>query len=375
MNAVWDRKYDLGSLDSLVEHNSGQNVSLCTVRSSNLGDTKLGNVFWVLLARRLAKKQCKVNIYDFPEKGQGPSAIVTNKLVEIFEVGNTRVSKAEDHNQERARKELKRFAKIYSSNPSAYPGLIPAVSEGLLKSKEGLDPSLDRMSEELAIFLEGHENPRAVQFSNHESETVQLVRYLGNPKKRFVRMDLGGIESEFRAERVAKVKDLPTKIILGSGLGQKYNHFNSKVLEEMAHALSEIAFERFPKKQFGDNMEGREKGWDYEIQRNNLILSKIDQINPHLQTYLAILLKDKGHQCYMDPEVFGNELRRATKHVSKLENPDYTWIFKHLKQYESGFGDLKSFFIDLTRRALPTIDSDELLEVGKHFYGSISIMV
>jgi len=193
---------------------------------------------------------------------------------------------------------------------------------------------------------------------------------MGNPKKRFIRIDLGGIESEFRAERVAKVKDLPTKIILGSGLGEMYNHFNSKVLEEMANALSEISFERFPKKQFGDKIEEREKGWDYESQRNNFILSKIDQINPHLQTYLAILLKDKGHRFYIESDVFGNELRRATKHVSKLENPDYTWIFKHLKQYKVGFRDLKSFFIDLTKRAIPTIDSDKLLEVGKHFYSS-----
>ena len=52
----------------------------------------------------------------------------------------------------------------------------------------------------------------------------------------------------------------------------------------------------------------------------------------------------------MDSNVFGNELRRATKHVSKLENPDYTWIFKHLKQYNVGFRDLKSFFIDFGRK-------------------------
>jgi hypothetical protein len=227
---IFDHRFDFLNLDSAVERSNGAVLDICTVRSKDVSSASLGNLYWAIVAARFAAKGSKVNIYDFPNNFTNPKVLPIQEIVDLFELEGVQVKKAEEQDQTNARNLLIKFAQRYRSRSQDYPGIHDSVSEGLLSKatkRKVLDRSLDRMVEELAVFLTGGNDPKHIQLMGHEKETVQLIRYLGDFQKQYWQVDLGGIVSEFRAIKIPTIEEFPDRLLIGKNQGDVY--FSARV--------------------------------------------------------------------------------------------------------------------------------------------------
>jgi hypothetical protein len=364
-NSVFDFESNLGNLQSVIDSSRGKVFDMCTVRSSSVSDTSLGTLFWMLIARRLANAGAMVNVYDFPDKGSS-DVVPAREIADLLEINNINIFRAEDQDQSAARSALESFSKAYISSPSCYPGIRPSVCDGLLKSEDGLDSSLDRMVEELSVFLNGMNDSNHIQLMGHERETVQLIRYLADVDKKYERLDLGGIESEFRAIKIPNVKEFPDRLMVGGSQGRAYYDFFMYVLNDLADALYGVAETRC----YQPN-EGVDWGLsdDFEMKIAQDIRSTTRSLNSRLYPYVVSCLIDKGKEfSIINRELVRSEIYKASTVLAQTANPDYNWVLRLLSVVDTNRNTITGLARTTIHNALPTLDAEELFYHGDRFW-------
>tara|TARA_Y100000310_G_C20682443_1_gene816783 strand:- start:255 stop:1496 length:1242 start_codon:yes stop_codon:yes gene_type:complete len=352
----WDYTFPL---DGLKEVRVPESVDICTVRSDTIGRTSLGSLFWILVANRLSLAGANVTIYDFPDSGIAPDVLPSQQLVDILGM-DVDVVRAEDVDQTEARKKLEEFSRGYSDEE--YPGIHPRVAEGLRKSGLELHPSLDRMVEELAVFIG---NSGDVQLMAHERETVQLIKYLGGIEKQYWRVDLGGIESEYRAERIPTISEYPDRLMMGRSQGEVYYGFFMHVLEELTEVLLELGREAYLSKGWSSDQDIARR----ELDRFDHGSGICEQIEFRLRHFFGSMALDAGQKSVMFRQDYVlAEVERGNRAMAGSENPDYNWVLRLLCTASTGDSHGKGIARTIIHSALPTLSADELIYHGTRFW-------
>tara|TARA_Y100000310_G_C20703745_1_gene832627 strand:- start:6757 stop:8001 length:1245 start_codon:yes stop_codon:yes gene_type:complete len=357
----WDNAFPLSDLENTLSTPTAIDIS--AVRAGSIADTSLGTVFWIAVANKYLRAGAEVTIYDFPDNGS-PEVLPSQQLVDTLGMDGVQVLKAEDQDQSVARDKLEEFSQAYNQNPDDFPGIHPAVAKGLRKSEgdSKLGPSLDRMVEELAVFMIHPNDSTRVQLMAHEKETVQLIRYLGDIDKQYWRVDLGGIESEYRAIKIPTISELPGRLMMGKSQGQVYYDFFMYVFEALTDVIIDLGYNKYPEPV---------RDWDRpkaDYDRSSYMRDISRQINPDLDLYFGSMLIDAGVELRFMPFSVFEEVAKANRAVADSENPDYGWVLRLLSVTSTGDKQGKSVARTIIKSALPTLDADELFYHGDRFW-------
>jgi hypothetical protein len=204
----------------------------------------------MLIAGKAAEVAKKVRVYDFPEKGVLASKLPAEELKEILALpNNISIYKAEDIDRTMAWSQLQSLAQR-EIDPV---GVHPEVREYLPHLKHASShPKLERMAEELAVFLNSYADPNCVQLSSHEHGTIALVRALpAEIQKQYAYIRTGITEngedgSEFRRKRIPKIEGFADRLILRDSQGQKYRDFYDIVLDMLTEQITTSAKKAHP---------------------------------------------------------------------------------------------------------------------------------
>ncbi|NTV23635.1 MAG: hypothetical protein HGA85_04635 [Nanoarchaeota archaeon] len=365
---LFDTEFKLDELYAIANSTKDKTIDLCTVRSDSIGSSSLGTLFWILVANRFSKNGNHVNIFDFPNNAIGTELLPTETIANILGVEHTYIYRAEELDHSYAKSRLHSLAAKFTGSRHLFPGIHPEVAQGLDNSAfEYLHHSLDRTIEELGVFLMGAEEERRVQILGHEKETVQLIRYIDSPNKQYWKVDIGGIISEFRANKIPTIEEYPSRLIRGQSQGKRYYQFFMFVLNELTSALYELSETDVPMQENSNPITAPHARQDQKIE---FILQKTDQINPNLKPYIASILQDKGISSYYfnEMEETWTELRNGIDALASIANPDYDWVLRHLSLVDSSNPEAKGFARNIIQQALPGLDDENLFYHGNRFW-------
>ncbi|MBW2992020.1 hypothetical protein KY345_02265 [Candidatus Woesearchaeota archaeon] len=404
MSEVFNHEFNFKELGKTIERANCTTLDVCTVRSDSVGSSSLGNLYWMLVAKRFSENGCIINVYDFPNNGANPSVLPVQEIADILGIENIYFHRAEENPDNGAREILEHFAREYV--PKGFPGIHRDVSVGLLKSKDGkLDSSLDRMVEELDVFLNGIDDPSRVQMMGHERETVQLIRYLTDSEKQYWRVDLGGVVSEFRAIKIPTLHEFPDRIIMGKSQDPKYHEFFEYVLDELTYALVDAAKERFPDNWHPRFFDSENKQIETKTKRSRLrdVIDRAHKLELRLIPYVFCKLNNPdlgdevlyGFRYSSDRQgmldsysqlffiagdnwreemkkrkvsegILLDEAERANKLISNTRNTDYKWPLTFLGMVHTG-GEERGLARNVIINAIPYLKPEELIEHGVRF--------
>lgn len=240
-----DKTFRTTEISDLVNQFSEvDELDLCTVRADSIASSPLGNLYWVLVAKLAELNGVgKINVNDFFNGKKVDNRSTIQELTDIFDFEGLSIRYEEDVKQDESIFDsLKDFSSKYDES-----GLkqFKQVEEGFNLYQQGKDSKarkkLDRLVNELTIFLNGKDDERKAQILNHEKQTMWLIRNLENGvKKKFIRLNLDPIKNEYRGY-VSDVGDLYKKILIGNNQEEKYNFFYKHVVGLLTDVLYEMS--------------------------------------------------------------------------------------------------------------------------------------
>jgi hypothetical protein len=235
---IWNQTYSLEQLPALYAAVEGKTVDICTVRSSTVASASLGTFFWTLLGGAVAAHAKTVNIYDFVTGNKtrdNPARLPAEEIADILSFpSNIHIYRAEHLDTTFAWEQLRALARL-----DRYPSTIHKdVAQALPALRAGNRTGLERMAEELAVFLQGHNSSDVVQLSAHEKETVSLVRSLPiEVNKQYYHLHTGIEGSEFRRDRIPDVATFGDRLLRGHSQGEHYFHFYDQTVSLFVQQL------------------------------------------------------------------------------------------------------------------------------------------
>ena len=294
---IFDRVVHYEDIDSALEQDlSGQTVQICTVRQSKLSDVALGNLYWLLQAGKARQRGAKVMVTDFYDRpGSSNQGIL--KLMAILHLSGDGVQfrRAEDvPRDEQLWQDIS--AHIHKNGEAGLTwAMIGHVGDGIREvlndSPEDIPSSMDRLIEELSVWVDGIDDESVVQLMNHEVQSTTWVRRLrAKVKKHFWNVKLPFV-NEYRGRYKdvtgpdpviiqRRLQDLSGKLAIGRTGGEEDEH--ASFYEALFHDLVGYLTE-----------EGRRRAkydWDNP---ETLLLQALVDLDPKL---LDFYLSDK------DPE-------------------------------------------------------------------------
>lgn len=176
---------------------SEREFHVCTVRQKTMGDISIGNVFWLLQALKAKQMGAKVVVTDFYDtRGSDNTGVVEfMNCIRLLDQKGTDESvdlrRAEDVEKDPALwKTFCDYVRANTERQDEWEIIGESVREGIDEVIAGAEytvpPSLERLFEELAVWVDGIDKPGVIQLLNHEEETTAWVRRLfASAQKKF----------------------------------------------------------------------------------------------------------------------------------------------------------------------------------------------
>ncbi|MBT6068873.1 hypothetical protein HOG48_03900 [Candidatus Peregrinibacteria bacterium] len=215
----------------LAEDLAGQEFHVCTVRKKEIGDLSIGTVYWLLQAAKAKRRGAKIVVTDFYDKPETPNDGVEKFMKEIGLLEEDEIWPVEDEEPasesetkvvfrraedvERDPEVWERFCDYVRANAEAIEDwdiighqVRAGIEAVIADDTHEVPPSLERLFEELATWVDGIDKPGVVQLLNHEREITAWIRRLyAEAEKEFWQVELP-FKNEYRAlERVPSETD------------------------------------------------------------------------------------------------------------------------------------------------------------------------
>ncbi len=228
----------------------GKNVHVNTVRhGEKYGDTPIGNLWWLAVAKLHQLHGANVRIVDFYNDPPSNSADIEQLCKQFdFDPKATSLYRAEDFPFDEDL--FSHICHFVEQNRSAIDSLeiFPQIREGFTAVKNGdyetAKKHLKRLVEELKVFLLLHDSENGELLLNHERVTPSLIKTMyPEVRKRIVQIPLPKGFNEFRGGKCS-VGQIPLRFKRG-GRNQDpaYHDMVTETLDVIAQC-EKIDFER-----------------------------------------------------------------------------------------------------------------------------------
>ncbi len=327
---LFDRRGTYQEFDKNLEQDlRGQTFQVCTVRQRRLKDVALGNLFWLLQAAKAKRRGADVVVTDFYDKRDSSNQGIL-ELMEILGMNDAEgvtFRRAEDIQDGFLWADLSAHIREVGEDGLEW-AMIGKVRQGIrdvLKAPWMIPESMNRLLEELSVWIDGIDSDSVVQLMNHEKETMRWVRALRpEARKQYWRValpfqneyrgryrDVTGPEPEIIQRRT---QDLAGKLAIGRTGGQPEEHaeFYETLFRDLVSELDS---------RFRDEADRHEFRGPVEYKYTHVprqIVGAIMRIDPRLALFLIGIFEtdDEGTE---PVKLVGNSISR-NKNDKKLRS-------------------------------------------------------
>lgn len=201
--------YD-GMEEAMEPDMTGQTIQVCTVRQPKLRDVAIGNLYWLVQAHKARRRGAEVVVTDFYDKA-GSNNQGTLDLLSVL--GMRDDEKVHFRRAEDVPRDLSLWLDVVQHiRQQGLEALewaqVGKVTEGLTDVLESADDSvpdsMQRLIEELSVWVDGIDDEAVIQLVNHERQSTTWVLTL----RERVRKQFWNLQLPFENEYRGRYQDL-----------------------------------------------------------------------------------------------------------------------------------------------------------------------